>query len=170
MYLWQPSPSEISMYTDSDWGGCARTRRSTSGGCAFLGSHLIAHWSRTQQAISLSSCEAEVNAINKGATEGLGLKHMVQQCGHDVGLVLRTDASAARAVVERVGAGKVKHLSIKQLWAQDKVRGGEMTVEKVPREYNCSDLLTHHWTQAEAQKFLPDMGVMRLTAQEVQQG
>ena len=56
-----------------------------------------------------------MNAINKGALEGLGLKHMVQQCGHDVGLTLRTDASAVRAVVERAGAGKVKHLSIKQL-------------------------------------------------------
>ena len=50
------------------------------------------------------------------------------------------------------------------------MRRGEMKVEKVPRKQNCSDLLTHHWTQAEAQKFLLDMGVMRLTALEVQQG
>ena len=27
--------------TDSDWAGCARTRKSTSGGCLLLGQHLI---------------------------------------------------------------------------------------------------------------------------------
>ena len=95
---------------------------------------------------------------------------MIEQCGHDVTLRLRTDASAACAVVERVGAGKVKHLSVKQLWAQDKVARGEMSIIKIPRERNYSDLLTHHWTTAEGQRFLPGMGVKRLTAQDVQQG
>ena len=29
----------LDIYSDSDWAGCPRTRRSTSGGCAMLGAH-----------------------------------------------------------------------------------------------------------------------------------
>ena len=32
LYKWQDSPNEILVYTDSDWAGCQRTRRSTTGG------------------------------------------------------------------------------------------------------------------------------------------
>ena len=135
-----------------------------------MGEHSVAHWSCTQQAVSLSSCENEVNALNKGGTEGLGIKNMIEQCGQTISLHFRTDAIAAPGVVERVGAGKVKHLSIQQFWAQDKVAKGEMIITKVPREENCSDLLTHHWCVAEGEKFLKGMGVVRLASRDGQQG
>ena len=61
-YPWQEPTSELSLFSDSDWGGCVRTRKSTTGGVLMRGTHLIAHWSRTQQLISLSSAEAELNA------------------------------------------------------------------------------------------------------------
>ena len=121
---------------------------------------LVAH---TVVGLSLSSCEAEVNALNQGGTEGLGLAHLVQECGLPVQLQLKTDASAALGVCEHVGAGKVKHLTIKQLWAQDRVAQGDMAIAKVPRNQNMSDLLIHHWTTAEGQQHLEAMGAQRLT-------
>ena len=47
-YCWQQAPRQIHIYTDSDWAGCVRTRKSTSGGTMLLGSHCVQHWSRTQ--------------------------------------------------------------------------------------------------------------------------
>ena len=56
-YPWQKECEEVSVFTDSDWGGCVKTRRSTSGGAVMRGKHLICHWSRTQQLVALSSPE-----------------------------------------------------------------------------------------------------------------
>ena len=57
LYKWQDSPTEILVYTDSDWAGCQRTRRSTTGGAVMYGLRLVAHWSRTQVSVALSSAE-----------------------------------------------------------------------------------------------------------------
>ena len=64
------------------------------------GRHLLHHWSRTQQIISLSSAEAELNAICKGAQEGLGAKHMSEEFQNVGELTIKTDASAARGGAE----------------------------------------------------------------------
>ena len=46
MYPWQTmNTAEIQVYTDTDWAGCLKTRKSTSGGCMLLGSHLLKSWS-----------------------------------------------------------------------------------------------------------------------------
>ena len=79
LYKWQGSPNEILVYTDSDWAGCQRTRRSTTGGVVMYGSCLVAHWSRTQVSVALSSAEAELNAAVKAACEAIGMQ---QLCGH----------------------------------------------------------------------------------------
>ena len=54
VYHWQ-SAQQIDVYTDTDWAGCPRTRKSTSGGCIMLWRHTIKPWSSTQSSISLSS-------------------------------------------------------------------------------------------------------------------
>ena len=53
------SCDSINVYSDADWAGCLRTRKSTSGGCIMLGSHLTKAWSATQASLALSSGEAE---------------------------------------------------------------------------------------------------------------
>ena len=81
---------------DTDWAGCLRTRKSTSGGCVILGhSHVIKTWSSAQKHITLSSCEAELMGIAKGATEALDLNQKFEEWGHDRRVEVRTDSSAA---------------------------------------------------------------------------
>ena len=161
-YLWQSSSTGLLAYSDADWGGGPRTRRSTSGGFILSGNHLLAFWSRTQQCVALSSCEAEVNALIKAGTEGLGVRIMMQQCGEDLPLELRTDASAAQGLCARQGAGRVKHLSVRQLWAQEREAAGDFQIKKLPREENVSDMMTHHWSEADGRKFLPVISMRRL--------
>ena len=49
----------IDAYAASDWAGCPRSRRSTSGGCIMVGAHLLKCWSSTQAGVAMSSGEAE---------------------------------------------------------------------------------------------------------------
>ena len=155
---WQAKPTAVDAYCDSDWGGDLTTRRSTSGGCLFRGGHVLLHWARTQQVVSLSSAEAELHSLAKCASEALAAKFMASEFGGELKLRLHTDSSAAKGIIMRSGCGKVKHLDIKTLWLQERERLGELVVIKVPRLDNPSDLFTHHFTEAEAQLHIPALG------------
>ena len=45
-FPWQKD-SDLDVFVDTDFAGCLATRRSTSGGVALRGAHLIKHWSST---------------------------------------------------------------------------------------------------------------------------
>ena len=72
-----------------------------------------------------------------------------------------TDSSAANGIVHRRGAGKVKHLEVRQLWVQDHVEKGEIICSKIPRDRNLADLFTHHWSPGESLKFDEGLGLDR---------
>ena len=53
------SATPIDTYADTDWAGCPRSRRTTSGGCIMVGTHLLKCWSATQAGVAMSSGKAE---------------------------------------------------------------------------------------------------------------
>jgi len=148
-YRWQGEVNKLDTYTDSDWAGCMKTRRSTSGGLIMKGTHLIAHWAATQATVALSVAEAELNAIVKAASESIGVKHMGEDFGEELKIEVHTDSSSAKGIVHRKGCGKIKHLEARQLWVQEVVSRKLLNISKIPRSENPSDALTHHWLAVE---------------------
>ena len=132
----------LTTYVDTDFGGCHTTRRSTSGGAAMRGSHLIKHWSTTQSTVALSSAEAEITGICKGASQGLGLQSLAAGLGVNLSLKVMTDATAAVGIARRRGLGKVRHLATADLWIQDRIRKKDFGLEKVPGCDNPADIMT----------------------------
>ena len=53
-----------------------------------------------------------------------------------------TDSSAAKGITNRQGVGKVKHLSLRELWLQDAVSKKLLKVQKEDTETNWADLGT----------------------------
>ena len=53
-YAWQAEISELAIYSDSDWAGCVKTRKSTSGGVIMMGTHTLKSYSRQQRTIAFS--------------------------------------------------------------------------------------------------------------------
>ena len=71
----------LKVYVDTDFGGGQTTKRNTSGGIAMSGAHPIKHWSLTQTTIALSSGEAELSGIRRGASLALGLQSIASDLG-----------------------------------------------------------------------------------------
>ena len=82
----------VEVYSDTDWAGCIKTRKSTSGGCLMLGQHLLKSWSSTQAMVSLSSGEAEFYGVTKAAGIGLGYQALLQDLGITMGIRVWTDS------------------------------------------------------------------------------
>ena len=60
-------------------------------------------------------------------------------------LVMFGDSSACVGIVGREGLGKVKHVQVKQLWLQERIREEKLRMIKIPRAQNCSDAFTKHY-------------------------
>ena len=81
--------------TDSDWAGCLKPRKSTSGGVTMRGAHALRHWSATQATVALSSAGAELIGIVKGASEAIGARSPLEDFGVLCTIDVCTDASTA---------------------------------------------------------------------------
>ena len=92
--------------------------------------------------ISLSSGEAEYGAIVKGACQGLGIQSMCADWGITASIKVCSDSSAAIGISNRLGLGQTRHLSVRHLWVQDKVKRKEITLEKQDGKKNVADLGT----------------------------
>jgi hypothetical protein len=152
---------DFKAFVDTDFAGCLKTRKSTSGGCALLGSHLIKHWSTTQKVVTLSSGEAELAGIVKGTAEALGLQSLAADLGFDVKVRVYADSSAAIGICSRSGIGRVRHLAVGQLWIQEKVRSGDIELLKVLGTDNPADLLTKHLARDDIDKHLQRLAISR---------
>ena len=109
--------------------------------------------------LALSSAEAELNALVKSISESLGLCNLFEEMNKTKQIKVHTDSSACEGIVQREGCGKVKHLEVRQLWVQEKIGDKSVEVQKVPREVNCSDCLTHHWSAVDGAKHFAKIGL-----------
>ena len=137
-----------------------------------MGSHLVKSWSRTQDAVTLSSAEAELTALGKLAMETLGVRSMATEWDMTDGKsasVLWADASAALSIAKRQGAGKMRHINVKTLWLQEKAVQDELTYSKIKGEDNPSDGLTKHVRKELAEKYAKIVG-MKLSTDRASTG
>lgn len=130
---------DLIAYSDSDWAGEQESRKSTSSGVLLRGRHLLESWSSTQQVIATSSGEAEFYAEGLAAAKGLLVKHFAQEMGEKLQLVVLCDSVAGRAIAQRLGVGKVRHIQTRFLWLQERVQEGELVIRKVSTEDNWAD-------------------------------
>jgi len=147
LYQWQAA-DHVDVYSDTDWSGCPRTRKSTSGGCIVLGRHLIKSWSSTQGLVSLSSGEAEYYGVVRAAGSGLGYQSLLRDLGVELPLRVWTDSTATIGICGRSGLGKLRHIDTQCLWLQQKIRRGAFELRKVKGTDNPADLFTKHLVSA----------------------
>ena len=154
-YAWQEPTSELAVFSDSDWAGCRRTARSTSGGYILLGAHPIKGYSVTQKCVTLSSGEAELMALVKASSEAIGACQMAEGWGMKLSANVHVDSTAAIAVTDRKGCGKLRHVRIGHLWVQELAERQDVRYVKVRGGVNPADLFTKHVSPAKLAALLP---------------
>ena len=146
----QPPVSELTVYSDSDWAGCRRTARSTSGGAILRGAHCLRSWATTQRFVTLSSGEAELMAVVKATSEAIGVQQLAADWQMPFSIDIFVDSSAALAVTARKGNGKLRHVKIGHLWVQQLMDSEEVSFRKVRGDQNPADLMTKHLAASKA--------------------
>ena len=158
-FPWQDPTSRLNVYVDTDFAGCLKTRRSTSGGLGMVGCHSIKAWSATQTVVALSNGEAELSGLVKGAAQAMGLRSVAADLGLKWDIVMHSDATAAIGICRRRGLGKIRHLAVAHLWIQDKLKSHEFGLEKVLGALNPADLLTKYLDGAVQDGHVERMGL-----------
>ena len=123
-----------------------------------FGSHCLKTYSRTQETVVLSSGESEFYGIVKAATMGLGMKGLFADLGLEVEVQVNTDSSAAKSIASRRGAGRVRHIEVREMWVQDRVNKGELRIVKVKGENNVADGLTKHVDRSKMDYYMKQCG------------
>ena len=70
-------PVQIVSYSDSDWAGCQKSRKSTSGSLVSVFNVNLQSTSRTQASVAHSSAESELYAMTQAAVESLAIKNFI---------------------------------------------------------------------------------------------
>ncbi|GJY28183.1 ribonuclease H-like domain-containing protein [Tanacetum coccineum] len=114
MGLWYPKVSsfDLESYSDSDYAGANLDRKSTTGGCQFLGRRLISWQCKKQTIVATSTTEAEYVAA-------------ASCCGQN-----------------QVYHSKTKHIAIRHHFIRDAYEKKLIQVLKIHTDDNVADLLT----------------------------
>eukprot|EP00438_Fugacium_kawagutii_P035748 Skav229342 [mRNA] locus=scaffold2596:309131:310621:- [translate_table: standard] len=153
---------DINIFVDSDWAGCASTRKSTSGFIIQFCGTTIHFGSRTQSVVALSSAEAEFYAIGTGCQEALFIRNFIKEAFgyHKFNIRIHTDSSAGKSMASRQGVSKkAKHIELKFMFIQNLVQAGIVSIHKIPGKDNPSDILTKYITLEVLNWLLPNTGI-----------
>lgn len=125
----------LEIVTDADYAGNKDDRKSAKSFQVFLDGNLMESRVRGQKSVSLSSTESEFVAMVGGCSDGLLVRHLwMQLVKEEIDLGARSDNSAARAMVQRQGIGRVRHLDASLLWIQQKEKDKILSVNPIRAE------------------------------------
>ncbi|CAM8983988.1 unnamed protein product [Rhodiola kirilowii] len=131
-------------YCDANWAGNAEDRKSTSGGCFFLGNNLVSWFSKKQNSISLSTAEAEYIAMGSCCTQMLWMKQMLEEYGvkQDVMTLYCDNMSAINISKNPVQHSRTKHIDIRHHFIRELVEKKITTLTHVSTEKQLVDIFT----------------------------
>ncbi|GJZ98191.1 putative ribonuclease H-like domain-containing protein [Tanacetum coccineum] len=104
--LWYPKdlPFDFVAYTDSDFRGASLDRKSTTGGCQFLGCRLISWQCKKQTMVANSTTEAEYIAASNCVDRDSNKKKLIQM------IKIQTDQNVADLLSKAFNVSRFEYL------------------------------------------------------------
>ncbi|XP_065623228.1 secreted RxLR effector protein 161-like [Quercus suber] len=131
-------------YSDADWAGCIDDRKSTSGGCFYLGNNLISWMSKKQNSVSLSTTEAEYIAAGSCCAQLLWMRKLLHDYGisQDTMCVFCDNTSAINLSKNPVQHSKSKHIEIRYHFIRDLAEDKTVCLEFINTDNQKADIFT----------------------------
>ncbi|GJS05576.1 putative ribonuclease H-like domain-containing protein [Tanacetum coccineum] len=144
--LWYPrdSPFELEAFSDSDYAGASLDRKSTTGGCQFLGRRLISWQCKKQTIMANSTTEAEYVAAAHCCGQVLWIQNQMMDYGFNfMNTKIHIDNESTICVVKNpVYHSRTKHIEIRHHFIRDCYEKRLIDVLKIHTDSNVADLLT----------------------------
>ncbi|GJR44416.1 putative ribonuclease H-like domain-containing protein [Tanacetum coccineum] len=144
--LWYPkdSPMDLIAYSDSDYAGASIDRKSTTGGCQFLGSRLVSWQCKKQTIVANSTTEAEYIAASHCCGQVLWLQNQLLDYGYNfMRTKIHIDNESTISVIKNpVSHSKTKHIEIRFHFIRDSYEKKLIEMVKIHTDNNVADLLT----------------------------
>jgi hypothetical protein len=148
-------------YCDADWAGSADDKKTTSGGCFFLGNNLISWFSKKQNSVTLSTAEAEYIAAGSSCTQMLWMKQMLQEYNveQDVLTLYCDNLSAINISKNPIQHSRTKHIDIRHHFIRDLVEDNIVTLDHVSTEEQIADIFTKALDVKQFEKLRGKLGI-----------
>ncbi|GJV09072.1 putative ribonuclease H-like domain-containing protein [Tanacetum coccineum] len=144
--LWYPRVSsfDLEAYSDSDYAGANLDRKSTTGGCQFLGRRLISWQCKKQTIVATSTTEAEYVAAANCCGQVLWIQNQMLDYGFNfMNTKIYIDNESTICIVKNpVFHSKTKHIEIRHHFIRDAYEKKLIQVLKIHTDDNVADLLT----------------------------
>ncbi|GJX49959.1 putative ribonuclease H-like domain-containing protein [Tanacetum coccineum] len=144
--LWYPRVSsfDLEAYSDSDYAGANLDRKSTTGGCQFLGRRLISWQCKKQTIVATSTTEAEYVAAASCCGQVLWIQNQMLDYGFNfMNTKIYIDNESTICIVKNpVYHSKTKHIAIRHHFIRDAYEKKLIQVLKIHTDDNVADLLT----------------------------
>ncbi|GKC42287.1 putative reverse transcriptase, RNA-dependent DNA polymerase, partial [Tanacetum coccineum] len=144
--LWYPrdSPFDLEAFSDSDYAGASLDRKSTTGGCQFLGKRLISWQCKKQTIVANSTTEAEYVAAANYCGQVLWIQNQMLDYGFNfMNTKIFIDNESTICIVKNpVFHFKTKHIEIRHHFIRDCYEKKLIQVIKIHADHNVADLLT----------------------------
>ncbi|GJR45074.1 putative ribonuclease H-like domain-containing protein [Tanacetum coccineum] len=146
MYLTSSRPDIMFSvsFSDSDYAGASLDRKSTTGGCQFLGLRLISWQCKKQTVVANSTTEAEYIAASQCCGQVLWIQNQFLDYGYNfMQTKIHVDNDSAICVVKNpVYHSKTKHIEIRHHFIRDSYEKILIEMVKIHTDNNVVDLLT----------------------------
>ncbi|GKC18703.1 putative ribonuclease H-like domain-containing protein, partial [Tanacetum coccineum] len=140
--LWYPkdSPFDLEAYTDSDYAGASLDKKSTTGGCQFLGSRLISWQCKMQTVVANFTTEAEYVAASNCYGQVLWIQNQLLDYGYNfMNTKIFIDNESTICIVKNpVFNSKTKHIEIRHHFIRDSYEKRLIQVIKIHTDHNVA--------------------------------
>ena len=149
-------------FSDANWAEDRTDRKSTSGHYCNLNGGTISWFSRKQNIIALSSCEAEYVALAETCKEVTWIREILKSFGittSEATLVYTDNQSCIAMVENKKQSNKTKHIDIKYHYVKEEVERKQVILKYVPTEHNVADLMTKPLGRIKTEQLRKDAGL-----------